>query len=80
MFRMSIDKMKDSGFKLTKKRSRRYPTQTIMDVDYANDTTLLTNTPAQAEILLHNLERAAASIGLHVNTDKTEYKEATSPH
>ena len=26
-----------------------------------------------AETLLHRLERAAASIGLHVNTDKTEY-------
>ena len=25
VFRMSIDKMKDNGFKLTKERSRRYP-------------------------------------------------------
>ena len=27
----------------------------------------------QAETLLHNLERAAASIGLYVNAHKTEY-------
>ena len=39
--------MKENGFKLTKERSRRYPAQTIMDVDNANDIALLANTPAQ---------------------------------
>ena len=34
---------------------------------------ILANTPYQAEILLHSLERAAAGIGLHVNSHKTEY-------
>ena len=34
---------------------------------------ILANTPNQAEILLHSLERAAAGIGLHVNAHKTEY-------
>ena len=34
---------------------------------------ILANTPDQAETLLHSLERAAASIGLHVNAHKTEY-------
>ena len=33
----------------------------------------MTNTPAQAESLIHSLERAAAGIGLHVNVEKTEY-------
>ena len=32
-----------------------------------------TETPNQAETLLHSLERAAAGIGLHVNAHKTEY-------
>ena len=73
VLRMSIDKMKDNGFKLTKERSRRYPAQTIMDADYPDDIALLVNTPVQAETLLHSLERAAASIGLHDNTHKTEY-------
>ena len=36
-------------------------------------TAILANTPNQAETLLHSLERAAAGIGLHVNTHKTEY-------
>ena len=57
MLRTSIDKIKENGFELTKKRSRRYPA----------------NAPAQAETLLHSLERAAAGIGLHVNAHKTEY-------
>ena len=39
VFRMSIDKMKDHNFKLTKERSRRYPAQTITDADYADDWT-----------------------------------------
>ena len=65
--------MKENSFKLAKERSRRYAAQTITDVDYANDIVLLANTPAQAKSLLHSLEQAAAGIGFHVNTDKTEY-------
>ena len=36
-------------------------------------TAILSNTPDQAETLLHSLERAAANIGLYVNAHKTEY-------
>ena len=64
--------MKENSFKQTKERSRRYPAKTITDTDYADDITLLANTPAQAETLLHSLEEAAAGIGLHVNAHKTE--------
>ena len=73
VLRMPIDKIKDNGYKLTKERSRRYPAQTIMDADYADDIALRANILTQAEALLHSLERAAAGIGLHFNTDKTEY-------
>ena len=69
----SIDKNKENGFELTKKRSRRYPAKTITDADYADDIAILANTPNQAETLLHSLEPAAACIGLHVNAHKTEY-------
>ena len=71
MLRTSIDLMKENGFKLAKERSRRYLAQTIMDVDYADDTGLQANSPAQAKSLLHSLEWAAG-ISLHVNVDKTE--------
>ena len=80
VLRTSIGKIKDNSFKLAKERSRKYPAQTINDPDYADDIALLANIPTQAESLLHSLERAAAGIGLHVNADKTEYKEATSPY
>ena len=48
MLRTSIDKIKENGFKLTKKRSYRYPTKTINDADYADDIVILANAPAQA--------------------------------
>ena len=73
VLRTSIDTIKENGFELTKKRSRRYPAKTIIDIDYANDIAILANTPNQAETLLHSLEQAPAGIGLHVNAHKTEY-------
>ena len=56
MLRTSIDKIKENGFELTKKRSRRYSAKTITDDDYTDDIAILANTPAQAETLLHTLE------------------------
>ena len=73
MLRTSIDKIRENGFELTKKRSRRYPAKTITDADYADDIVILANTPNQAETLLHSMERAATGIGLHVNAHKMEY-------
>ena len=73
VLRTLIDKIRENGFELTKKSCRRYPAKTITDADYADDIAILANTPNQAEILLHNLEWAAAGIGLHVNAHKTEY-------
>ena len=73
VLRTSINKIRENGFELTKKRSKRYPAKIITDADYADDLALLANMPNQAETLLHSLERAAAGIGLHVNAHKTEY-------
>ena len=73
VLRTSIDKIRENSFELTKKRSRRYPAKTITDADYADDITILANTPNQAETLQHSLERATADIGLHGNAHKTEY-------
>ena len=67
VLRTFIDKIKNNGFKMAKKRSRKYPAQTIMDADYADDRALL------AETQLHSLERAAAGIALHINANKTKY-------
>ena len=73
VLRTSIDKIKENTFKLTKERSRRYPTKTITDMDYANDIALLANAPTHAETLLHSLEWAAGGIGLYVNAHMIEY-------
>ena len=73
VLRTSIDNIRENGFVLIKKRSRRYPAKTITDADYADDIAILANTPNQAETLLHSLERAAAGIGLHVNLHKAEF-------
>ena len=73
VLRTSIDKIKENGFELTKKRSRRYPAKTITDADYADDIAILGNTHNKAETLLHSLERVATRIGLHVKAQKMEY-------
>ena len=73
VLRTSIDKIRENGFELTKRRRKKYPAKTITDADYADDLALLANRPNQAETQLHSLERAAAGIGLHVNAHKTEY-------
>ena len=62
VFKTSFDTMKDIGFKLTKKRSRRNPAHTITDADYANDIALLLNTTTQAKTLLDS----------HFNAQQTE--------
>ena len=54
-------------------QSRRYPAKTITDADYADDIGILANAPAQAETLLHSLERTTSGISLHINAHKTEY-------
>ena len=73
ILRTSIDKIRENGFELTKKRSRRYHEKTITDADYTDDIAILANTLDQAETLLHSLEQAAAGIGLYVNAHKKEY-------
>ena len=68
VLRTSIDKIKENGFELTKKRSRRYLAKTITDADYADDIVILANTPDQAETLLHSWNKpsqALASISMH---------------
>ena len=59
--------------KTIKTWGRQYLTKTIIDADYTDDLTRLTNTPAQAESLLHSLEQAAKDIGLYMNSDKTKF-------
>ena len=74
VLRTSIDKIRENGFELTKKKKQKVPRKKkIIDADYADDIAILANTPKQAETLLHRLKRAVAGISLHVNAHKTDY-------
>ena len=42
-------------------------------MDYADEFAILANTPAQAEFLLHSLEKAASDTGFRANANKTIY-------
>ena len=63
---MSTDLIKKNGFTLKKADDS---VKTIIDADYVDDQALLTNTPTQAESLLHSLEQAAWSSGLYMNAN-----------
>ena len=65
--------MNENGFTLEKARNRQYTSRTISGAGYADDIALLANTFAQAESQLHSLKRAAGGIGLHANSDETEF-------
>ena len=70
---MLIDLIKGNGFTSQKARSGRYPAETIIVADYADDLALLANTPAQAKFLLYSLDQRAWRISFHVDANKTEY-------
>ena len=84
VLRTSIDKIKENGFELTKKTSKRYPTKTITDDEYADDRAILANAPAQAETLLpvwNELLQALASMSMHTKRNTCVLiKQATFPH
>ena len=69
---MSIDLMRKWLYS-DKDKTQTLPRINNYRREFADDITLLANTPAQAESLLHCLEKAADGIGLHVNAGKTEY-------
>ena len=73
VLRTSIDLIKENDFIFKKSRSRRYLAQSMIDTDHSDDLTLYSNTPAQAESLLHSQEKAAGSIGHYVNSNKSDY-------
>ena len=69
VLRTSTDKIKKKRFQANKGKKQKVPCTN----NYRRRLALLANTPAQAETLLHCLERVAACIGLHVSAHKTEY-------
>ena len=74
ILKTAIDKSTELGFTLTQRRSRRYPSLHITDIDYADiDIAVNTNTMNDENTLLHQIEETADDIGLDINSDNTEY-------
>ena len=63
----------DLGFKLDKKRSRRQNPDVITDLYFADVIVLVTEELEQAQDFLHRVQENATKIGLHLNSDKTEF-------
>ena len=73
VLRTLIDKIKENGFEVAKKRSRSYPAKTITDTDYADDIASLANTPKPPQ--------ASASMSMHTKLNTCALiKRVTFPH
>lgn len=73
VLQMSADKMHHLGLTLTKRTSRRNAAKTIVDVDYADDLAIMSDSIDNATDLLHSVEKTAREIGLYINATKTEF-------
>ena len=62
----------DTGILIEHKKGSMHPEVRICDSSYADDISLLNKTLQQAEHLLHCVENAAATVGLHLNVSKTK--------
>ena len=67
------------GFTIRPRRSRRVGPANITDLDFADDIALLSDTAAQAQELLSNVENAALRVGLHMNAKKTQFMVYNQP-
>ena len=68
--RISLD---EKGLLIHPRRSRRNPSVHVTVLDFADDLAITSDTAQNAEELLHAVEEAAAHVGLHCNTTKTEF-------
>ena len=82
----SVDRNLHPGFTLTKEKAidtlmyeQYIPYRLVMyecditNIYFADDIAVITNSLIYANILLHKFEDTAKYIGLHINSDKTEY-------
>ena len=73
VLRTCIDLRKENGLTLKKAKSRRDPTKTMTDTNYADALALLVNASTQTKSLQHSSEQAAEGIGFYLNANKKEH-------
>lgn len=61
----------DLSFTLSPRRSRQHPAAVLIDLDYADDISLLSNNVEKAQELLSRVELECAMVGLRLNAKKT---------
>ena len=59
--------------------SKMYNYEYCINLDFANDIALLSDTASQAQELLENVEKAALQVGLHLNTKKIQFMAFNQP-
>ena len=57
---------------LSNSRSSRCPAKIITNTDFADNIALISDTVEKSQLLLHKVELAAETIGLHINETKTD--------
>ena len=67
------------GFTIKPRRSRRHPSQTQTDLDFADDIALLSNEIEQAQKLLDAVQEECKKTGLHLNSSKTKFIALNAP-
>ena len=70
---LALEKIPDAGFTITPARSRRVKAVKVSDTDFADDIALIADSVEEAQKLLEEVEKAAATVGLQMNEDKTKY-------
>ena len=71
--RLSLEKINDKGLTIQPRRSSRYPSKHLTDLDFVYDIALLADCLENAQHMLTSLQEAADLVGLHLNEGKTEY-------
>ena len=62
----------DIGFTMIPRRSRRYPEETLSNLGFADDVSLLSNSVKNAQAQLDRVSLVAAEVGLIINAKKTK--------
>ena len=62
----------DIGFTMIPRRSRRYPEETLSNLGFADDVSLLSNSVKNAQDQLDRVTQVAAEVGLIINPKKTK--------
>ena len=71
--RQALSKHPEIGFTIKPYRRRRVKAERISDTDFEDDIALIADTVKEVEMLMQEVERVAATVGLKMNEGKTKF-------